>query len=132
MALLPFGWQLAIGGRVGRGIGKIARHRRRIAAINLALCFPEWSPAQRAALLKAHFAALGIGLFETAMAWWTPDARLRGLVRFEGTEHLDAALARGKGVLLLTGHFTTLELGARFITWQQSFHAMYRPHKNPL
>ena len=70
MAALPFRWQLAAGDRIGRWIGKLARRRRRIAAINLALCFPEWSAAERAALLEAHFAALGIGLFETALAWF--------------------------------------------------------------
>lgn len=132
MAALPFRWQLAAGGRMGRLLGKIARRRRRIAAINLELCFPEWSPAERNTLLEQHFAALGIGLFETAMAWWAPDEKLRGLARVEGAEHLERALAEGKGVILLTGHFTTLELGARFITWHQPFHAMYRSHKNPL
>ena len=132
MAALPFRWQLAAGGRMGRLLGKIARRRRRIAAINLELCFPEWSPAERNMLLEQHFAALGIGLFETAMAWWAPDEKLRGLARVEGAEHLERALAGGKGVILLTGHFTTLELGARFITWHQPFHAMYRSHKNPL
>ena len=132
MAALPFRWQLAAGGRMGRLLGKIARRRRRIAAINLELCFPEWSPAERNTLLEQHFAALGIGLFETAMAWWAPDEKLRGLARVEGAEHLERALAGGKGVILLTGHFTTLELGARFITWHQPFHAMYRSHKNPL
>ncbi|MDS4068404.1 MAG: LpxL/LpxP family Kdo(2)-lipid IV(A) lauroyl/palmitoleoyl acyltransferase [Candidatus Competibacter sp.] len=132
MAVLPFRWQLAAGGRMGRLLGKIARRRRRIAAINLELCFPEWSPAERNTLLEQHFAALGIGLFETAMAWWAPDEKLRGLARVEGAEHLERALAGGKGVILLTGHFTTLELGARFITWHQPFHAMYRSHKNPL
>lgn len=132
MAALPFRWQLAIGGQAGRWLGKIARRRRRIAEINLALCFPELSPMRRIALLEAHFAALGVGLFETATAWWAPDAKLRGLARVEGAEHLEHALARGKGVILLTGHFTTLELGARFITWHQPFHAMYRSHKNPL
>ena len=71
--------------------------------------------------MEAHFTALGIGLFETAMAWWAPDDKLRGLARVAGAEHLTAALARGNGVLLLTGHFTMLELGARFITWHQPF-----------
>ncbi|MBL8258758.1 MAG: LpxL/LpxP family Kdo(2)-lipid IV(A) lauroyl/palmitoleoyl acyltransferase [Candidatus Competibacteraceae bacterium] len=130
MVALPFRWQLAIGGQAGRWLGKLARRRRRIAAINLELCFPDLSPTQRATLLEAHFAALGMGLFETALAWWAPDARLRGLARIEGAEHLEQAMARGKGVILLTGHFTTLELGARFMTLRQPFHAMYRPHKN--
>lgn len=132
MAALPFPWQVAMGGQIGRWIGKAARRRRRIAKINLELCFPELSPRQRSELLDAHFAALGIGLFETAMAWWAPDEKLRGLARVEGIEHLQRALDRGKGVILLTGHFTTLELGARFITWHQPFHAMYRSHKNLL
>ncbi|MDG4552666.1 MAG: LpxL/LpxP family Kdo(2)-lipid IV(A) lauroyl/palmitoleoyl acyltransferase [Candidatus Competibacter sp.] len=132
MAALPFRWQLFAGRQAGYWASKIMRRRRRIAAINLALCFPELSPKQRADLLEEHFAALGIGLFETAMAWWAPDEKLRGLARVEGTEHLEHALARGRGVILLTGHFTTLELGARFITWRHSFHAMYRAHKNAL
>lgn len=132
MAALPFRWQLTLGGWVGRGIGRMARRRRKIARINLERCFPEQSAAEREQLLDAHFAALGIGLFETAMAWWASDEKLHGLARVEGGGHLEQALARGKGVILLTGHFTTLELGARFITWQQPFHAMYRSHKNPL
>lgn len=132
MAALPFRWQMAVGGQIGRWIGKIAHRRRRIAEINLTLCFPEMTPIERASLLEDHFAALGIGFFEIAMAWWASDEKLRGLARIEGAEYLQQALDRGKGVILLTGHFTTLELGARFITWQQPFHAMYRPHKNPL
>ena len=84
MATLPFRWQLALGGRVGRWLGRIARRRRQIARINLEQCFPEWSPLQRETWLDAHFASLGIGLFETAMAWWAPDEKLRGLARVTG------------------------------------------------
>ncbi|MCB1778350.1 MAG: LpxL/LpxP family Kdo(2)-lipid IV(A) lauroyl/palmitoleoyl acyltransferase [Candidatus Competibacteraceae bacterium] len=132
MAALPFHWQVALGGQIGCWIGRIARRRRQIARINLERCFPEYSSIQRETLLDAHFASLGIGLFETAMAWWAPDEKLYSLARVKGMEHLEQALAQGKGAILLTGHFTTLELGARFITWQQPFHAMYRSHKNPL
>ena len=132
MTRLPFAWQLTIGSRIGHGLGRLARRRRRIAEINLQLCFPELSPEQRAVLLKKHFAALGMGLFETAMAWWAPDETLRPLARITGLEYLQQAMDRGKGVILLTGHFTMLELGARFITWHQPFHALYRPHKNAL
>lgn len=132
MAALPFHWQIAIGTQVGRLLGKIAWRRRRIAAVNLELCFPELSPNERATLLDEHFMALGIGLFETAMAWWASDKKLQSLAKVEGAEHLEQALARGHGVILLTGHFTTLELGARFITWHQPFHALYRVHKNQL
>lgn len=132
MAALPFGWQLTLGGWIGRGFGRLAARRRRIAEINLALCFPELTADQRAALLEAHLAAMGIALFEMATAWWATDEKLRSLTRFEGTEYLEQAMARGKGVILLTGHFTTLELGARLMTLQQPFHAMYRPHKNRL
>lgn len=132
MVALPFRGQIAAGDWIGRLLSHIARHRRRIAAINLDLCFPELSPTEREALLEAHFAALGIGLFETAMAWWAPDETLRDRVQVAGAEHLEQAMTCGKGVILLTGHFTLLELGARFMTMQQPFHAMYRPHKNPL
>lgn len=132
IAALPMTWQVAVGERVGRLLGKLSRRRRHIARVNLGLCFPEMPPQSREALLEAHFASLGIGFFETAMAWWAPDDKLRGLARVTGMEHLDGALAMGKGVILMTGHFTMLELAARFITWYQPFQAIYRPHKNAL
>jgi KDO2-lipid IV(A) lauroyltransferase len=132
MASLPFRWQLAVGRSIGRLSGRLATHRRHIAWVNLSLCFPEQPAKARERLLREHFAALGMGVFETAMAWWASDDKLRGLAEITGLEHLERATARGKGVILMTGHFTTLELGARIITWYQSFHAMYRPHKNLL
>ena len=132
VVLLPHRWQMFLGRCIGRGLYYFAPRRRRIAEINLQLCFPEWSATQSNAVLKAHFAALGMGLLETALAWWGTDRKLHGLEQIEGLEHLQQALQRGKGVILLTGHFTSLELGARFITWHQAFHAMYRSHKNPL
>jgi KDO2-lipid IV(A) lauroyltransferase len=133
IAMLPFKWQLAIGKQIGNLLRHIARSRRRIAEINIRLCFPTLNQSDQTALLKAHFAALGTGLCETAMAWWATDKKLRALTEIEGVEHLKRAVGcSSNGVILLTGHFTTMELAARFITWYQPFHAMYRSHKNQL
>ncbi len=131
-AALPLRTALRLGFALGRGLGWLARRRCHVAAVNLRLCFPELDAGARAQLLEANLAATGMGLLEIALCWWAPDAALRERVEIEGLEHYDAALARGKGAILLTGHFTTLELGAGLFALHRPFHAMYRPHGNPL
>jgi Kdo2-lipid IVA lauroyltransferase/acyltransferase len=122
--------------RLGRGLGglmyRLASSRRRIAARNLALCFPQMSRAERKALLKENFASTGITFFEMAIAWWWPAARLRRLGTIEGLEHLRKAEADGQGVILMALHFTTLEMGGGLLGMAQNMYGMYRPHKNPL
>jgi len=63
------------------------------------------------------------------MAWWLPDQKLESLLHIHGLEHGEAALARGKGVILLSPHFACLEMMGRLIAMKYSFTAMYRPHK---
>src|SRR5690606_38335266 len=108
---LPFPVYIALGRLIGRPIYRTAKRRRVITHINLDLCFPDLSPGERQRLAHEHFKALGIEVFEIALCWWGSDRKLRKLVRIEGLEHLDAALADGKGALLLSAHFTTLEIG---------------------
>src|SRR5690606_1550490 len=100
--------------------------------INLDLCFPELDAAARNRLAREHFAALGIAVFEIALCWWGSERKLRKLVRIEGLEQLDAALAKGKGALLLSAHFTTLEIGGRLLALFRPFHLMYRPNRTEL
>jgi KDO2-lipid IV(A) lauroyltransferase len=102
----------------------------RIARRNLELCFPEKPAVERKAILRTHFHSVAIGLFETAMSWWSSDERIRKLSTLEGREHLDAALAKGKGAILLSAHFTTLEIGARALTARGPTNIMYRPTRN--
>ncbi|MGQ0620289.1 MAG: LpxL/LpxP family Kdo(2)-lipid IV(A) lauroyl/palmitoleoyl acyltransferase [Panacagrimonas sp.] len=134
MVRLPIAMLLGLGQGMGRIAGRLARSRRRVVLINLHACFPHMSEDEREALASAHFAALGRGLFETALAWFASDARLAARFEVAGREHLDTALASGQGLLLLTGHFSTLEIGARIVCSAAGlpFHAMYRPYDNPV
>jgi KDO2-lipid IV(A) lauroyltransferase len=120
----------ALGCVVGAIVYRLPISFRRTAQRNLELCFPELSAEARDKLLRAHFRSLGIGLFETAMSWWSPNARILRLTRLEGEEHLRAALARGKGAILLSAHFTTLEIGACALCAHVPANIMYRPTSN--
>ena len=95
--LLPYAWQLWLGRRVGGLLRRLLPRRRRVAARNLALCFPELDEAARERLLREHFASLGIALFELGLSWWASDRLLDRLVHIEGLEHLLAAQAEGRG-----------------------------------
>jgi len=130
--LLPYRWQLAAGRQLGHITYQLARHRRRIADINLKLCFPDLDETQRQQLLRRHFESLGMGFLEMLSAWWLPDARLKHLEHIQGLEHLDTALARNQGVILFSAHFTSQEMGTRFLTMHTAIHGAYRPHENPL
>ena len=106
--------------------------RRKIAVINLRLCFPEWPEKKRRALLWRHAEALGMSLFEFGITWWWPDARFRPLAHIEGLENLQMALKQNKGAILLAGHFTTLEIISRVLKLHADFHPVYRKNNNAL
>lgn len=130
--VLPLRAQLAVGRALGRLAHCFARRDRRIASINIQLCLPGLSEAERKDLVREHFESLGCTLIETGLVWWASDARLRKFIRFEGEQHLQAALAKGRGALMLSAHFTTLEMGARALTLLGPTSVMYLTPSNPL
>lgn len=130
---LPFRIQLLLGRVAGFLLRVALPKRRRIAEINLRLCFPELGEAERSRLLNEHFASLGIAVFELGMAWWASEERIRRLVNARGLEHLEIAVAEGRGVIVLSGHFPATELTGRILKLTlPGLAAMYRPSHNPL
>lgn len=129
---LPYRALLAIGRALGAVMYRVAGERRRIAARNLELCFPQYSSDERQRLLKENFASTGIAFFEMAMSWWWPKARLAKLAHIEGLEHLQAAQRDGQGAILMAVHFTTLEIGAALLGQVHTIDGMYREHGNPV
>jgi Kdo2-lipid IVA lauroyltransferase/acyltransferase len=131
LARLPWPLQRVLGDGIGSVLRWTLRDRRRVAARNLELCFPELDAVARTALLRRHFAALGISLFEFGRAWWgSVDPQRRGLT-VEGVEHIQAALAAGRGVIVVSGHFTTLEMCARLACDHVPLAGMYRLYPQP-
>jgi len=131
LARLPWSWQRALGRALGALLRIALRERRTIAERNLALCFPELDATARTTLLREHFAAIGIGVFEFARAWWGSIAPLRRGLTVEGLEHMQAARASGRGVIVVSGHFTTLEICGRLMCDYVPLAGMYRPHAQP-
>lgn len=129
---LPFGWQLRLGKGLGACAGQLLRGRRRVVERNLALCFPREPEAARAKLLAAHFRALGASLIEMAMGWFGDESTIHRLTRIEGREHLEAALARQRGVILFTAHFTAFELFSPVLaSLCPRLCGMYKEQRNP-
>jgi Kdo2-lipid IVA lauroyltransferase/acyltransferase len=131
MARLPWPWQRRIGRALGWMLAWLAGPRRRVAKRNIALCFPQMSAAQQAELLRESFADLGIGLFEFSRAWFGDVDALAVDVQIEGLQHLQALQAAKRGVLLVSGHFTTLEVCGRLLTRHVPVAGMYRAHAEP-
>lgn len=130
MIQLPYPTILALGRLLGRIMLHVMPERRLIAETNLRLCFPDWSEEKREGVLRENFQSNGIALFEMAMAWWWPPKRLSHLAHIEGLEHLQRAAADSRGVVLMSMHFTTLEIGAALLSQKATIDGMYREHAN--
>jgi KDO2-lipid IV(A) lauroyltransferase len=85
---------------------------RRVGVRNLELALPEVSQAERTRILRGVYRSLGWQLVEFCrMARYTAE-NTRDWIRTEGLEHYLAAQARGKGVLIVTGHLGAWELSS--------------------
>jgi KDO2-lipid IV(A) lauroyltransferase len=121
---------------LGRGVGLcfhvLPTSFKRIARRNIELCLPELDAPTRRKILREHFAGLGCALFETAISWWSSNERIRHITMMTGLDHLKAAQATGRGVLLLSAHFNSIEIGCRAVAARMPLNVMYRPTKNLL
>lgn len=115
IARLPQRVLLALGGALTVVFWPLLGSRRRVARINIDLCFPDLDDRARRRLLHDNLAATMTGALELLRAWYAPAGALQGLADIRGLDRLRAALEQGQGVMLLTGHFTHTELVVRLI-----------------
>ena len=113
---LPLGLASWLGERVGLFTFTFVRSQRRKALASIGTAYPERSEAERLELARESFRHLGRSVMEmVCIAKF--DARRHELVEWvpEARAAMDAALARGKGVVFVTGHFGNWELLARYV-----------------
>lgn len=119
--------------QLGKGLGLlsqyVAKRRRYIAKRNLELCFPEKTKSEIENMVRENFISVGIAIFETGMAWFWSDKRLKKISTVQGFEHIEQA-QKEKGILLIGIHFLTLELGARILGLYCTGTGIYRPNNN--
>lgn len=122
----------AIGAGIGKLLYRLSGSRRRVTRINIRQAYPGYSDEQVDALARAAFVSLGISLFEMALAWWARREYLRAHCTVTGFEHIEQAQQQGKPILLLTGHFTALDLGGILLAMYMPLQAVYKRAHNPL
>ncbi|WP_413495879.1 Kdo(2)-lipid IV(A) acyltransferase [Morganella psychrotolerans] len=132
LVLLPYPVIYRLGTSLGRLSMCFLKSRTAIADRNLQLCFPDMPEAKRKAMVIANFESVGMALFETGMAWFWPDWRIKRWFRVDGFEHINKVQDSGRGVIVIGIHFLTLELGARMIGIMSPGAGVYRPNDNPV
>ena len=131
VCLLPHRTALGCGRLIGRLAHRLGGSRRAVVRRNIELCFPRLSPAERDALAYRHFEALGMMLIEMGLGRWASDERLLSITELKGIEHLQRAIDAGRGIILLSAHFTTLEISGRVLALNSPpFDAVFRKNRS--
>ncbi|MFT3761247.1 MAG: lysophospholipid acyltransferase family protein [Pseudoxanthomonas sp.] len=133
IARLPQPALLALGTALTWVAWPLLGKRRGYAKANIDLCFPQLDEAARRRLLKENIRNTVTGVLELLRGWYAPSHTLRGMVEIEGLEHVRAARASGRGVLLFGGHFPHAELCARLLgeALGERVHVLVRHNNHP-
>jgi KDO2-lipid IV(A) lauroyltransferase len=112
LGILPRGVARAIGALVGSLAFTLFGRLRRVGLQNLSLAYPTWTAQQRQAALKTVYRNLGYQLAEFCLMSGYTAMQASRFIEYEGLERYLAARARGKGVLVVTGHLGAWELSS--------------------
>lgn len=132
LALLPLRVSRALGAVLGELMYYANAKRRRIARVNLELCFPELSRHSRERLLRRHFRLAGQGYLDIAFLVWASDRRFRRKTRVLGLEHVQRALDGGRNIILLAPHCLGMNVGGIVLAARTSVFSMVKRQRDPL
>src|SRR5262245_50510466 len=107
-------------GRFGERVGRLGYAplgiRRAVVERQLAAALPELSPSEVERISRAAYGHLGRTSIETAiLPSYSPRQIIELFEHVDGWELVDERIARGKGLIIVTGHLGNWELGGAYL-----------------
>ncbi|MFP4649109.1 MAG: lipid A biosynthesis acyltransferase [Halorhodospira sp.] len=128
LAPLPLPLLHALGATLGTLLAYLPNEAQRVARLNLALCFPHLRRRERRRLLRHSLAETGKAALELAPVLKRSPKRLERWIRgVHGASHVQEAIARRQGVVLLAPHLGCWELLNLWLAARYPLTALYRP-----
>jgi len=122
--------------QISRGLAwltyNLAKSRRRIAEVNVDICFPDLSAEEKEALVKEIFHENMQGYLDSGTAWFGNYKRFKPTLEVRGKEHFDAVIDNGQGVVMAGAHFSILDLAGALTSLVTQLNVTYRPLDNKL
>ena len=126
ISFLPYGTLMRLGNSLGNLIYKISPHRKEIIRININKCL-HVEGEQLDRFVRSNFQAIGRGIFEMSLAWWSSDKKIRNIKTKLINRNL---LENQNGALILIKHSTHLELDLRLLSQFFDLTGMYKAQTN--
>lgn len=103
------------------------RRARPITTVNIEICFPDLTRERQQSLIKASLYETSMNAMDMARCWVRSRDHLEGRIsKVDGLEHLDEAVAAGKGTLVLLPHLGSWEIVSLYLSNRYKVTALYR------
>lgn len=134
LTCLPWSWLGAFADALAWVWRRADARESRVARRNLELAHPELGDAVREVLHKAVLSTTARQAFETLRLWTRPSAEnlARHLRERHGQDLYDAALAAGKGVIVVAPHYGNWELLNQWLASRGRIAIVYAPPESPV
>jgi len=129
ISLLPMPLTRALGTVMGLIAYVLMSKRRHIGMVNLNLCFPEKSLAEKQRILRQHFAELFIIGLDYGLLFGASKFRMRRLIKYRGFANFEKYYKQ-RPIVLLAPHFIGLDIGGNRTTMDISGYTMFSEQRN--